>query len=117
LRRARDDNPHPKEARRDVSLAFVDLLRDSRIRTIAAGEEYYRLALERFRGNFPRLSLCDAATIVIMNALGVQALASYDERRFGGLVPEIRGTSYYEPLSEEEKTEMKKKIQGKRQQR
>lgn len=100
----------------DVSLAFVDLLRDSGIRTIAAGEEYYERALERFRGNFPRLSLCDAATIVIMNALGVQALASYDERSFSGLVPEIRGMSYYESLPEEEQADVRKKVQRKKQQ-
>lgn len=98
----------------DVSLAFVDFLRDSGIRTIASGEEYYERALTNFRENFPRLSLCDAATIVIMNALGVQALASYDGRSFSGLVPEIRGISYYDSLSGEEQKRIKKKVEPQR---
>ena len=94
----------------DVSLAFLNFLRESGIRTIPAGEEYYGPALEKFHENFPRLSLCDAATVVMMNALGVQALASYDERSFAGLVREVRGKGYYESLSKEEQSRLRKNI-------
>lgn len=94
----------------DVSLAFVNFLHESGVRTIASGDEYYGRALESFHKNFPRLSLCDAATVVIMNALGVQALASYDKRSFAGLVQEVRGMDYFESLSREEQTSLKKKI-------
>ena len=94
----------------DVSLTFVNFLRESGIRTITTGEEYYGQALERFHENFPRLSLCDAATVVIMNSLGVKALGSYDDRSFVGLVPEVRGKGYYESLSKDEQSSLKRNL-------
>lgn len=94
----------------DVPLSFVNFLHESEIRTVAAGAEYYEPSLEIFRKNFPRLSLCDAATIAIMNDLDLQALVSYDERSFRGLVKEIRGMNYFGSLSKEEQTRVKNKL-------
>jgi hypothetical protein len=64
----------------------------------------------KFRENFPRLSFCDATTIVILNDLGIRILASYDERSFKGLVDEIYGFDYFESLPKEENTQIRKKI-------
>ncbi len=97
----------------EVSLSFLDFLRDSGIRTIAAGQEYYDMALGIFREKFPRLSLCDTTTIVVMNGLGAETLASYDERSFKGLAREVIGVGYYDSLSKDEQIRVRKRIEKK----
>lgn len=91
----------------------MDFLSESGIRTIVSRQEYHESALDTYRRNFLRLSLCDAATIVVMNALGVEAIASYDERSFKEVAKEVRGIGYHESLSKEEQARVKKKIQKK----
>ena len=100
----------------DVCLSFLDFLRDGGLRTIAMGEEHYEHSVETFRQNFPRFSLCDSATIVLMNSFGIQNLASYDERSFEGLAQDIRGKNYYEALSKPDQATIKRKILGRQRQ-
>ncbi len=93
-----------------VPLAFLDFLRESKIRTIVSGLEYYERALDLYYKNYPRLSVCDSASLAIMNDLGILTLASYDDRSFSGLVKEIHGGNYFESLSSEERKRISKKV-------
>jgi predicted nucleic acid-binding protein len=95
----------------DVSIAFLNVLRDSGIRTVSVGEGYYDESLELFRENFRRLSLCDAATVVIMNRIDIKTLGSDDGRSFGGLAEKVVGVDYYKSLPEKERRT--KRILGK----
>ena len=94
----------------EVPLSFLDFLRESKIRIITIGIEYYEKTLELFREKFPRLSIADAASITIINDLGIPLLASYDIRSFQGLVKEIQGVNYFQSLSREEQSLVKKKM-------
>jgi hypothetical protein len=84
--------------------------KDIGVRTVEAGEENYKKAIELFRTNFQKLSVCDAATVVISSGFGITTLASYDERSFAGLIKEILGVSYYESLNEKDKTALGKRL-------
>ena len=96
----------------DTRLSFLDFLRDGGLRTIFVGEEHYAITVETLRQNFPRLSICDSATIVLMNSLGIQGLASYDERSFEGLAQNIWGKNYFESLPKLDQATIKRKIFG-----
>jgi predicted nucleic acid-binding protein len=98
----------------DVCLSFLDFLRDSGLRTIAVGEEYYGATLEITRRNFPRLSMCDSATLVLIDSLGIQWLATYDESSFEGRVHDILGRNYFNSLGREERAKINRQIQGKK---
>ena len=98
----------------NACLAFLDFLRDSGIRTIAVDQENYERALETMRENFPRLSMCDAATIVLLNSLGILSLASYDERSFQGMVHDVRGSNYFDSLAKPDQALVRSKILGKK---
>jgi uncharacterized protein len=91
-------------------LSFLDFLRDGGLRTVAVGEELFELSVETLRQNFPKLSMCDSATIVLMNSLGIQSIASYDERSFEGLVQGIRGRNYFASLPKLDQAMIRKKI-------
>ncbi len=96
----------------DVCLSFLDFLHDGGIRTIAVGEDHYGRTVETLRQNFPRLGMCDSATIVLMSSLGIQRLASYDERSFEGLAQDIRGRNYFESLPKADQATIRRKILG-----
>lgn len=68
------------------------------------------------RHNFPRLSMCDSATIVLINSLGIQRLASYDERIFEGLVPDILGRNYFDSLTKLDQAKIQRQILGRKRQ-
>ncbi|MGI0085525.1 MAG: hypothetical protein ACREBQ_10625 [Nitrososphaerales archaeon] len=89
-----------------VSLALLNLIETSGIKTVIVGDQYYK-ALTLFHQNFQRLSLCDAATLAVMNQLDIVALASYDERSFNGLVGSIYGKSYFSTLPQKDKETVK----------
>ena len=65
--------------------------------------ETFRKALELLIEMPERLSLCDAASVVLIKELSIRMLASFDLRSFSGLVPNIIGKGYYASLSDEEK--------------
>lgn len=94
----------------EVPLSFLNFLRESKIRVISVGIEYYERTLDLFQEKYPRLSISAAASITIMNDLGILSLATYDIRRFQGLIKEIQGVNYFESLSREEQSLMKKKV-------
>lgn len=98
----------------DACLSFVDFLRDSGLRTIALGEEYYQLALEIMRQNFPRLSMCDSATIALINSLGINQLASYDLSSFEGLVVAILGRNYFQSLPKPDQIRIQRQLSGRK---
>lgn len=95
----------------DVSLAFLDFIRDNKIKTFVVDEECYESALKLFRKEFKRLSFCDSGTIVAMNELSISSLASYDTRSFAGLVAaDIYGKKYFVSLNEKDAADVRKKI-------
>ena len=90
-----------------ATLSLLTLLERGSISIIVVGEESYKRARSLFKEKIPRLSLCDAATLVVMEELGINQLASYDERSFSGLAKSIVGRGYFESLPENEKRQIR----------
>jgi len=87
--------------------AMVDFLDRSGISTLIVDEPILRRALKLLVKMPERLSLCDAASIVLIEDLGIGVLASFDLKSFSGLVANIIGKGYYASLSDEEKKRIK----------
>jgi len=94
----------------DVSLAFLDFIRDNRIDVFTVSAGYYESVLATFRKEFKRLSFCDSGTVVAMNELTISLLASYDRRSFTDLVGEMLGVGYFKSLTEAEQSAVRKSI-------
>ncbi len=92
----------------DSVKAFTRFLKKSGITTIVMDEPTYRKALGLLVRMPGRLSLCDATTVVLMEDLGIGALASFDLKSFSGLVPNIVGKGYFASLSEGERKRIRK---------
>jgi len=88
--------------------AVVDFLEKSGIAILIVDEPIFRRALKLLVEMPERLSLCDAAIVVLMEELGIRLLASFDLRSFSGLVPNIIGKGYFASLSDEEKARVKR---------
>lgn len=87
--------------------AMVDFLDRSGISTLIVDEPILRKSLKLLVKMPERLSLCDAASIVLIEDLGIGVLASFDLKSFSGLVANIIGKGYYASLSDEEKKRVK----------
>ena len=87
--------------------AMVDFLDRSGISTLIVDEPILRKSLKLLVKMPERLSLCDAASIVLIEDLGIGVLASFDLKSFSGLVANIIGKGYYVSLSDEEKKRVK----------
>lgn len=83
--------------------AMLDFLDRSGITIIVVDEPTFRKALDLLAERPERLSLCDAASLVLMEELGIRMLASFDLRSFSGLVANMIGKGYYASLSDEER--------------
>ena len=83
--------------------AMIDFLNRSGISILVVDEPIFRKALELLIEMPERLSLCDAASVVLIKELNIRTLASFDLRSFSGLVANIIGKGYYASLSDEEK--------------
>jgi hypothetical protein len=62
-------------------------------------EDLYLAALQLFDERAERLSLCDAASLVLIKELSIQKLASYDEGSFLGMT-KLVGRGYFESLED-----------------
>ncbi|MHA1593272.1 MAG: type II toxin-antitoxin system VapC family toxin [Candidatus Baldrarchaeia archaeon] len=82
---------------------FLRFLERSGIATVVVDEETYRRTVELMKKHPEKLSLCDAATLVIMKDWKVKNLATFDLRSFGNLAVAIVGKGYFNSLSEKEK--------------
>jgi len=91
----------------EVVKAMVDFLDRSGISTLIVDEPILRKSLKLLVKIPKRLSLCDAASIVLIEDLGIGVLASFDLESFSGLVANIIGKGYYASLSDEEKKRVK----------
>jgi len=87
--------------------AMIDFLNRSGISILVIDESIFRKALELLIEMPERLSLCDAASVVLIKELNIRTLASFDLRSFSGLVANIIGKGYYASLSDEEKKRIK----------
>jgi hypothetical protein len=58
----------------------------------------------------PGLSFTDAATISVMKSLELDALASFDERSFEGIIDQRVGKDFWSSLSEGERKQIEKTI-------
>ncbi len=83
--------------------AMVNFLNRSGISILVVDEPTFRRALELLAKMPERLSLCDAASVVLAKELNIRVLASFDLRSFSGLVATIIGKGYYASLSDEER--------------
>ena len=87
----------------DAAEAFLNALHESGVSLVFVDEELYRATIEVLRKYRDKpLSFADANIIATMSALGIEHLASYDERSFQGLVASIIGRDYSRVLTEEE---------------
>lgn len=86
-----------------VASALVNLLKRGGVSVVVIDDESYGRALTLFEKKVERLSLCDAATLVIMDEMAIRTLATYDQRSFSNLVKEIVGSGYFRSLNEEDK--------------
>jgi predicted nucleic acid-binding protein len=87
-----------------MARALVRLLNRGGISVMLLDEEVYAAALELFEQRAETLSLRDAASLQLMKKLGIQRLASYDEKRsFSGAPAEVVGKGYFESLDETRK--------------
>jgi len=87
--------------------AMIDFLNRSGILILIVDEPIFRKALKLLIEMPKRLSLCDAAIIVIIEELDIRTLASFNLRSFSGLVANIIGKGYYASLSDKEKERIK----------
>jgi len=75
----------------EAAKAMVDFLDRSGISTLIVDEPILRKSLKLLVKIPERLSLCDAASIVLIEDLGIGVLASFDLKSFSGLVANIIG--------------------------
>jgi predicted nucleic acid-binding protein len=83
-----------------MARAMIKLLKKGGISVMLVEEEVYASALRLFEERAETLSLCDAASMVLMKKLNIQRLASYDERSFFGMAKQVVGRGYFESLNE-----------------
>lgn len=93
-----------------IAGAFLRMLRNSGITVIVVDEGLYAGAMDLFERDTERMSLCDAASLVIIEKLGIGRLATFDERSFSVLVKEFVGRAYFQALTEEEKGRLRRLI-------
>ena len=85
--------------------AFPGLVKEMGLRELAVDEETHRKAVTMFVGGERELSLTDAASVVLMDSLGIKTFATFDRRSFGRLEQGVVGEGYSRALSGEERKE------------
>jgi len=88
---------------------FMSFIEKSKISIVVVDDYIFKESLKTMIKYINKLSLTDAALLIIMNEFGIEHLASYDVRSFKGHVDNIIGINYYEKLSSEEKKIVKEK--------
>jgi|GEM_PF-199550 len=83
--------------------ALVGFLNKSGIAVLVVDEPIFERAVKLLTKMPERLSLCDAASLVLIDELGIETLASFNLRSFADLVANIVGREYYASLGSEEK--------------
>ena len=83
-----------------MARALIKLLKKGGISVMLLEEEVYSAALGLFDERAETLSLCDAASVVLMKKLNIQRLASYDVRSFFAMAKQVVGRGYFESLEE-----------------
>ncbi|MDG7013043.1 MAG: PIN domain-containing protein [Nitrososphaerota archaeon] len=86
--------------------AFPGSVKEMGARELVVDEETHRKALGMFAEGKRELSVTDAASVLLMYALGIGAFATFDSRSFGGGAQEVVGDGYSEELSDREKEEV-----------
>jgi len=81
-----------------MASALIRLLKRGRISVMLLEEDANVEARGLFDERAETLSLCDAASLVLMKKLGIRRLASYDERSFLGMTKHVVGRGYFDSL-------------------
>jgi predicted nucleic acid-binding protein len=81
-----------------MARALMKPLKKGRISVMPVEKDAQLEALGLFDERAETLSLCDAASLVLMKMLGIQRLASYDERSFLGMTKHVVGSGYFDSL-------------------
>lgn len=87
--------------------AFLDFLEQSGITTIIIDEETFKKTLKLVRKHPRSLSICDAATLTIIEDWSINNLATFNLRSFKNLTINIVGKGYFNTLSNSEKEKIK----------
>jgi len=86
-----------------TAVAFLEALRHSGVNIIFLDRESSEgtiKVLKKYSNR--RLSFTDAFLIYVLNSYGIENLASYDEKSFSGILPNVFGKGYAETISKEE---------------
>jgi predicted nucleic acid-binding protein len=90
-----------------LSRAFLEFVDESGITELVVDDSLHRQARALFRDD-NKLSLTDSASVALMRSLGIEWLATFDERSFRKYSKSIVGPAYWESLDEEERKKLQK---------
>jgi len=98
----------------DAVKAILGFLEESGITVIVIDEVTFRKSLKILLKNPEILSLCDAATLSLIEELNIETLATFDLRSFSSYTVNIVGKGYFSTLNKEEKERIRNLLQFKR---
>lgn len=86
--------------------AFPNSAKEMGLRELVVDEVTHGRALTMFAEGKRELSVTDAASVLLMDALGIGTFATFDRRSFGRIAQEVVGEGYSKALSEAEREEV-----------
>ena len=86
---------------------FLNFLEQSGITTITIDEETFQKTLKLVKKHPRSLSICDAATLTIIEDWNINNLATFNLRSFKNLAENIIGKGYFNTLTNNEKEKIK----------
>ena len=90
-----------------VVKSFLDFLEESGITTITIDKETFEKTLKLVKKHPRSLSICDAATLTIIEDWNINNLATFNLRSFKNLAENIIGKGYFNTLTNHEKEKIK----------
>ena len=90
-----------------VVKSFLDFLEESGITTIIVDKETFQKTLKLVKKHPRSLSICDAATLTIIEDWNINNLATFNLKSFKNLTKNIIGKGYFNTLTNHEKEKIK----------
>jgi len=90
-----------------VVKSFLDFLEESGITTIIVDKETFEKTLKLVKKHPKSLSICDAATLTILEDWNINNLATFNLKSFKNLAENIIGKGYFNTLTNNEKEKIK----------
>ena len=91
----------------EVVKSFLDFLEESGITTIIVDKDVFEKTLKLVKKRPENLSICDAATLTIIEDWNINNLATFNLRSFKNLTENIVGKGYFNTLTNREKEKIK----------